>query len=124
MIYSLIRFRTKILSLIYLIYFFCVQLIWFLFRFYNIIIKHTITINYTIVGNFLCSWILIVTMIFSMATIRLVLVNSGTLVKVQSHYSVCIAYANLRKRMQMSENFSNAQYLTPPLVYRPLQTYD
>ena len=44
--------------------------------------------------------------------------------KVQSHYSVCNAYANFRKCMQISENFLYAQLLTPPLDYRPLQTHE
>ena len=42
---------------------------------------------------------------------------------VQSHYSVCIAYANFRKRMQILEHLLYAQLLTPPLYYKPLQMY-
>jgi len=47
-------------------------------------------------------------------------------VKVQSHYNVCIGYANLRKRMQISEKllirttFNTASRLQD---YRPLQAY-
>ena len=42
-------------------------------------------------------------------------------VLVQSHYSVCIAYANFRKRMQISEKLF---FQTPPIEHRPLQTYE
>jgi len=48
-----------------------------------------------------------------------------TYVKVQSHYSVCIAYANFRKRMHISEKkLLYAKHLTPHLDYKPLQTYE
>ena len=84
---------------------FCaVQFLWhmkfmYLFIFYNKVKKHIQYINSL---KFYWFWML---------------------VKVQSHYSVCIAYANFRKLMQISENVLYAQLLIPPLDYRHFQLY-